>query len=367
MAAANTCPTPGQDGAGGTLAGIVNSYYPGTGTAAAGSTTITLGARRGAAATIAAGDLVLVVQMQDAAIDSTDTDAYGDGTAGDGEARGATAQNNTGRYEYAVATTAVPAAGGTLTVSRGLLNTYTTAAATGTQGQRRFQVVRVPQYATATLGATLTASYWDGSSGGILAFDVQGALALGGATVSVTGRGFRGGGARQRGGQTGGTGTDYVSLSTTNYHASKGEGTAGTPRWLYGPETQDVFDNAAEGYPNGSFARGAPGTAGGGGTDSNPNANDENSGGGGGGNGGLGGRGGNAWNSNACGGRLRRRRNRLERRDRDPRRGRRRRLAQQLGWRPEQRHRGRRNRDDPRGLAHRHRHDRGRRALREYR
>ncbi len=299
VAAANTCPTPGKDGAGGTLANVVNSYYPGVGTAAAGSTTITLGARRGAAATIAVGDLVLVVQMQDAAIDSTDTDAYGDGTAGDGEARGATAQNSTGRYEYAVATSAVGAGGGTLTVSRGLLHTYTTAAPTGTQGQRRFQVVRVPQYTTATLGPSLSASYWDGSSGGILAFDVQGALALGSTTVSVSGRGFRGGGAQQRAGQTGGSGAAFRSQSTTNYHASKGEGTAGTPRYVYDPSTLAVVNTGAEGYPNGSFARGAPGTAGGGGTDSAPATNEENSGGGGGGNGGLGGRGGNAWRSNA--------------------------------------------------------------------
>ena len=128
---------------------------------------------------------------------------------------------------------------------------------------------------------------------------MQGALALGSATTSVSGRGFRGGAARRRGGPAGGSGTAYRSLSTTNYHASKGEGTAGTPRGVYRPETQDVFDNTAEGYPNGSFARGAPGTAGGGGDDSNPTANDQNSGGGGGGNGGLGGRGGNAWNSNA--------------------------------------------------------------------
>jgi uncharacterized repeat protein (TIGR01451 family) len=299
VAAANTCPTPGKDGAGGTLANVVNSYYPGTATAAAGSTTISLGPSRGAAATIAVGDLLLVIQMQDAAINYTDTDAYGDGTAGDGEARGATAQNSTGRYEYAVAASAVGAGGGTLTVSRGLLNTYTNAAATGTQGQRRFQVVRVPQYTTATLGATLGASYWDGSSGGVLAFDVQGALALGGATVTVSGRGFRGGGAQDRDGQAGGSATAYVSQSTTNYHASKGEGTAGTPRYVYNPATLAVANTGAEGYPNGSFARGAPGTAGGGGTDSDPTYNQENSGGGGGGNGGLGGRGGNAWRSNA--------------------------------------------------------------------
>ena len=68
------------------------------------------------------------------------------------------------------------------------------------QGLRRFQVVRVPQYTTATLGPSLTASYWDGSSGGILAFDVQGALALGSTTVSVSGRGS-GGWAPDRDGQ----------------------------------------------------------------------------------------------------------------------------------------------------------------------
>ena len=243
--------------------------------------------------------------MQDAAINTTDTDAYGDGTGGDGEARGATAQNSTGRYEYAVAASAVPVGGGTLTLTSGLLNTYTSAAATATQGQRRFQVIRVPQYVTATLSSGLTAAYWDGSSGGVLAVDVQGALALGGATVDLSGRGFRGGGGRQLAGSnsggTTGTGTDYVSLSTQNFHGSKGEGTAGTPQYVYNPATSAVVNLGAEGYPtgSGSTARGAPGTAGGGGTDSGPDQNDENSGGGGGGNGGLGGRGGNAWNSNA--------------------------------------------------------------------
>ena len=56
-----------------------------------------------------------------------------------------------------------------------------------------------------------------------------------------------------------------------------------------------LVDNVVEGYPGGSFARGAPGNAGGGATDSNPPANDQNAGGGGGGNGGTGGHGGNGW------------------------------------------------------------------------
>ena len=86
--------------------------------------------------------------------------------------------------------------------------------------------------------------------------------------------------------------------SLTGFHGSKGEGIAGTPRWLWNAATSAVVDTGVEGYPNGSMARGAPGNAGGGSTDGHPSANDENSGGGGGGNGGAGGIGGNTWNSN---------------------------------------------------------------------
>jgi hypothetical protein len=82
-------------------------------------------------------------------------------------------------------------------------------------------------------------------------------------------------------------------MSTNNANGSKGEGIAGTPRYVNYNFT--LIDNVVEGYPSGSFALGAPGTAGGGATDSNPPSNDQNAGGGGGGNGGAGGRGGNGW------------------------------------------------------------------------
>ena len=293
------CATPGTDGPGGTLTGTVNTYYPGTANAAAGAAAISVGASRGAATAIAAGDLLLVVQMQDAAINSTDTDSYGNGVAG-GVASGVTSLNNSGKYEYVRATSAVVA--GSVGISgagagSGLVNSYTNAAATAAQGQRRFQVIRVPQYSTATLGSGLTAAAWDGTSGGVLAVDVTGTLALGGASVDVTGLGFRGGGARQLTGAGGGSNTAYRSLATANYHAQKGEGIAGTPRYVRNGVAA-ATDTGVEGYPNGSSARGAPGTAGGGGTDGDPAANDENSGGGGGANGGTGGQGGNTWSSN---------------------------------------------------------------------
>jgi hypothetical protein len=243
--------------------------------------------------------------MQDAAIDSNNDDRYGNGlgiTGGTGGiGAGYTTANNAGRYEYVVATNAVGAGGGTLNFTgvgagNGLVYAYTNAAATGTMGQRRFQIVRVPQYTTATMGATVTAVSWNGTTGGILAFDVAGDLALGSTTANVNGLGFRGGAGLQLAGGGAASNNDYRNTAAQNVHGIKGEGIAGTP--------EDVLDGGVnvdvgpQGYPNGDYARGAPANAGGGGTDGNPGANDENAGGGGGANWGRGGTGGNTWASN---------------------------------------------------------------------
>ena len=58
----------------------------------------------------------------------------------------------------------------------GLLNSYRTAAATASAGQRTFQVIRVPQYTTATTSSGLTALPWNGTVGGVLALDASGTL-----------------------------------------------------------------------------------------------------------------------------------------------------------------------------------------------
>jgi len=313
----NVCATPAQNGAGGTLNTVLNTYYPPSAasvTLAAGATSATLGVSRGSATPIAIGDLLLFIQMQDAAIDSSNTSSYGDGATG----AGSTNLNNSGMYEFVRATSAVPTAGGALTFSAsgpggGLLFTYTKAAATATQGQRIFQVVRVPQYSSATLGYTAgtpAATAWNGATGGIFSIDVSGILTLNNATVSVDGVGFRGGAALQLSGTAGPTNTDYRNTAPAAYagaavagaHGAKGEGIAGTPHWVESGIT--FLNTTVEGYPNGSMAKGAPGNAGGGGTDANPTANNQNSGGAGGGNGGVGGTGGNAWNANLSSGGL---------------------------------------------------------------
>ncbi len=292
---------------GGTLSGVVNTYYPGSGTVNAGATSITVDttAIRGNADRIAIGDMLLVIQMQDADISYTNSNVYGDNSASD-PANGQTALNSAGYFEYVIAQSAVTSGAVTVTgagTGNGLLHTYRTAAQTSTTGQRRFQVVRVPKYRSATLGSSLTALAWDGRTGGILAIDVSGTLTLGG-TVSVDAMGFRGGGGRQLTGDDRQTDTDYRSRASRNVHGSKGEGIAGAPLYVFDGSTVSNPGSRTSGYPSGtnnqdgSHARGAPGNAGGGGTDDDPAANQENPGGGGGGNGGIGGRGGHSWRAN---------------------------------------------------------------------
>ena len=309
------CATPGKDGAGGTLTGVVNAYYPpgaGVGTVNPGTTSILLGAAAGAPAaqtSISSGDLLLIIQMQDATINTLateNTSAYGDGVPGD-PGSGSTGLGSSGLFEFVTATNATPvtAAGGTVTFTGtgaggGLLNTYVNAAAAPatnpTAGQATFQVIRVPQYTSATLGSGLLALPWNGATGGVLALDVDAQLTLGG-TVALDADGFRGGAGRTLTGQAGTLSTDYVTLSTQTTNGSKGEGIAGTQTYIANATLTGLTNTGNEGYPNGSYARGAPGNAGGGGTDADPTANDQNDGGGGGANGGTGGVGGFGWSS----------------------------------------------------------------------
>jgi uncharacterized repeat protein (TIGR01451 family) len=299
--ATGVCATPGKDGNAGVLTGIINTYYPVTSSVSAGASSIPVGTATGATTTISAGDLLIVIQMQDAAINSTNASAYGDGTT---KGYGYTAINGAGKYEYVVATG--PVSSGSVPIrgaggSNGLLNAYTVAASTATRGRSTAQVVRVPQYMTATLSSTLTCKAWDGSTGGILAMDVCARLTLSG-TTSVNGMGFRGGLQQQLAGQTtpAVTMTDYrilgpaTSATTVGTGGMKGEGIAGTPRLMPNANNGTGLD----GYPNGDWYRGGPGNAGGGGNDSTPTTNNENAGGGGGGNGGVGGTGGASWNGN---------------------------------------------------------------------
>ncbi len=309
-----SCGTPGLDGS-----SYANpSYFPGAATANAGQAVVQVGTLRtgtGAGASVLApGDLVMVIQMQDVFINNGNSVAYGDGATG----RGWTALNNAGRYEFR---RVVSVAGANVTLDQNLSFTYTRAnpsAGTGASenGNRRFQVIRVPQYASITLpGGTLSPPEWNGETGGVWPIDVSGNLNMNGTTVDASGLGFRGGASYPNNDTRGRT--DYVNTTTVvttlpagvcgvagntddgvaaNVGSFKGEGIGGTPRFVRrqsgGSGYQVAFafeDLLSSGYPaGGDLARGAPGNAGGGGTQ-------HNSGGGGGSNAGLGGLGGNSF------------------------------------------------------------------------
>lgn len=318
-----TCPTvQGNYVAGGTLAAGLNSYWqPPAGTLAAGSTTVSLGTldtTGGSSSTgVKSGDELLIIQMQDGSFNTSNSSAYGDGS---GTGHGFTTIGNAGLYEYvSVSSASGTQTTGTVTVQGtgsggGLLNSYYENAA----NSQRYQIIRVPQYTTATLSGNFTARYWDGNTGGVAAIDMASTLNLNGASVYATGDGFRGGGysvaTTSPASVLNNDYTDSAAMNGTGQPAfgTKGEGIMGSPHAPFFYTTYTTPNNptgptvnptpgGSDGYAGGDQGMGAPGNAGGGGTDDDPAANDQNSGGGGGGNGGAGGNGGYPWTPNYSG------------------------------------------------------------------
>ncbi len=117
-----------------------------------------------------AHDTVLIIQMMGSQIDHSNNNNYGN----------ITGLNNTGNFEFNTIDSINPFTN-TLFFRCSFSNLYTGAT----------QVVKIPTYANATINATLTAKAWDGTTGGILAIMVQGALTLN-ADIDVTAKGFRG-------------------------------------------------------------------------------------------------------------------------------------------------------------------------------
>ncbi|HEY0094994.1 MAG TPA: hypothetical protein VGB96_11735, partial [Archangium sp.] len=198
---------------------------------------------------LAVGDLLMIIQMQGATINTADTG----GAAGYGAV---TALNNAGRYELF---TVGSISGNTLTVQTsgecitGLRYSYTAAG--------RTQVVRVPQFANLTVnaGASVVPSAWSGTRGGVLALQVQNVLTVNG-ELNANAAGFRGGAVENT---TSNNAVIYRSADAAT-GGEKGEGIAGDG---------SIYDTLG-----GRYGRGAAANGGGGG-------NAHNTGGGGGANG----------------------------------------------------------------------------------
>lgn len=199
-----------------------------------------------ATAALGYGDLIMIIKMQGASINTTNTVSYG----------AVTANNNTGVYELKVVR---GVAGNVISFCGGLANDYTIG------GTQRVQVIRIPRLSALTVNAaaSITASAWSGSfTGGIVALEVTGNAAVNG-SITVTGLGFRGGVVDNNTSGAPGGPTNYVNAASSD-GAEKGESIAGF---------QADYDGL-----NGRYDRGAPANGGGGG-------NAHNGGGGGGANG----------------------------------------------------------------------------------
>ncbi len=235
----------------------VNVYYPaptGAVTVSAGSTSIPIDSPQATnldarvSSTIAAGDILIIVQMQGADIDSADNhfvnqhlvDAgqpvgqYGDGNGGFEQAGYLPANVAVGHYEYLIATG--PVSGGSVpvegtAVGGGLTNAYSSSdTVSGNSGFRRYQVIKVPQFVNLDITATgeVVPDRWNGRWGGIAALNVQETLNVAG-SINATGRGFRGGQFfRNRNLDDGDGPSGTVEANVYNF-GFKGEGIAGSP------------------------------------------------------------------------------------------------------------------------------------------
>jgi len=191
---------------------------------------------------LGAGELILIIQMQGATIETSDGSGYGS----------ISSYGNSGKREF-VEVSSVPNST-TINLSSPLTRSYTSSG--------KVQVVRIPRYETFLLqsGASVTCPAWDGSTGGIFSIEVNGATTING-TIDVSAKGFRGGEVEQ---ETSTPGNHTIYRSTVdNDGGEKGESIAGYK----------------SNYANGRYGRGAPANGGGGG-------NSHNAGGGGGANGG---------------------------------------------------------------------------------
>src|ERR1700722_7544998 len=124
----------------------VNSYYPGLGSPLKGATTLSVGTLdgRGSATALGAGDLVMIIQVQGALYDTTNTTSYGSGSAGPGSGYLSTSLT-AGTNEFNTVSSLVS---GTLTLQYPLSNNYytTSFSAASMTGIQSYQVVRIPRY-----------------------------------------------------------------------------------------------------------------------------------------------------------------------------------------------------------------------------
>jgi len=217
--------------------GIINDYSPVTGFECDSSVLLVSGTSG-----LAAGDLVLLIQMQGSAISKANNSTFGD----------ILSNGSAGNYEF---NRVESITAGKVRLRYKITRSYEVSGS--------LQLVRVPEYADVTAQQS-TCQAWDGSTGGVFVIDVSGTLTMQG-DIDVSALGFRGGQAVDAA-TAGNDETNYFYPFNPILSGAKGEGIA-------------IITS------NESYGRGKAANAGGGG-------NAHNAGAGGGGNAGAGGFGG---------------------------------------------------------------------------
>ncbi len=230
---------------------IVNEYTELIANASVGATSISvvtssLNTNGLFGAGLSSGDLLFIIQMQGAQMSFPNDSTYG------------TVLNlgNCGNHEF-VQVASVPGAN-TINLSCALQKNYTS---TG-----RTQVIRVPRYTSLTInsGGIISCPAWTGTTGGVLAIEVQGNTVINsGGSIDVSAKGFRGGALLEN---LAWWGVNNWVSALADYGSEKGESVVGYQ-----------LDYDALG---GRYNKGAPANGGGG-------ANAHNAGGGGGANAGA--------------------------------------------------------------------------------
>ncbi len=151
------------------ISGIINIYTPVT---SINNTSCTPSITVLSSAGFSVGDTVLIIQMKGAAIDSSNTVAFGT----------INSYGNCGNYEYNII---AGVAGNVITLKNSLLRTYTIT--------QFVQLISVPVYNNATITGMLTAQNWSVASGtgGVLTFIDRGTTTFN-ANIDVGNKGFQG-------------------------------------------------------------------------------------------------------------------------------------------------------------------------------
>ncbi|NRB38582.1 MAG: OmpA family protein [Pseudomonadales bacterium] len=304
------------------ISGVVNSYVKGLGDVLEGATVIQYsGDFRGAETQIEAGDVLLLLQSQGAAINTENNNLYGDGV-GDGTTMTSIATSLHGTKNYAGGLISQSAGtfefvhvesvnGSEITLTQMLKHAYLDTA------EANWQIIIVPYTGVDEINLVggVTAESWDGDSGGVVVLNAPDAhINFNTYTITAAARGFRGGVEIDRTQTTDNQAEVAVSAADVG---GKGEGIAGTPAQVASLSIDTADGDALFDYPGdintpqdgvypaqlssefntivaagtlaaGDFGRGAPGNAGGG-------AGPHNAGGGGGSNAGRGGTGARGW------------------------------------------------------------------------